>query len=602
MKRIIRKLKNSNKVMLFFYIVVLALYLLSVTAFSYSLARLAGIETLYRYLSIVILVLLFVWILIGNYKNVIKRKKTKFILSMIISVIISLVLLFGSYLINMIYGSIDNLTEDEKIVYTSYLITLKDEEISKNSKLGMIKDNSDVEGNVLAKKLIKKYKLKNDIVYYDTYVDLLNDMYNKEITGSFVSANYKTLFSSVYPEIASETKVRYKYSKKMINKDLELNSNKKLTEPFTMLLMGVDTESSEGVKSNSSFNGDTLMLIAFNPKTLNATVFSIPRDLYVPISCRNNNLNKINSSAAGGTSCVIDTIENLIGIDIDYYAKINFKGVVDLVDAVGGVDIDVQYSFCEQDSHRDFTNQKCLDKGYQHVDGEEALAFARHRYTLPAGDLTRIQNQQILVEALARQMVNLNSLNEMKDVLNAVSNNVSVNMTTNQILSSYDILKSMVINTMNGESALTLNKTYLEVYDNPVYLPNGMYSATLGYYEKSLEDIITAMKVNLDIEKPELVKTFYYDANTIYEKKVAGKNIKVTDNNIVMKDFIGKRESEVEQFCNMNDIELTKEYVDSTSEYYNSSVSDNLVANQSIKEGTEIQNISSMTIYINKSN
>lgn len=602
MKRTIRKLKNSNKIMLFFYVTVLILYLGSVGVFSYSLIKLAGIETLYRYLAIILLLLFFIWILLGNYNNVIKRKKTKFILSMIISVVISLILLFGSYLINMIYGSIDNLTEDKNVVYTSYLITLKDEEISKSSKLGMIKDNSDIEGNVLAKKLIKKYKLKNDIVYYDSYMDLLISMYNNEITGSFVSANYKTLFESVYPEIAKETKVRYKYSKKMANKDLELNSNKKLTEPFTMLLMGVDTESSEGVKANSSFNGDTLMLIAFNPKTLNATVFSIPRDLYVPISCRNNNENKINSSAAGGTSCVIETIENLVGIDVDYYAKINFRGVVDLVDAVGGVDIDVQYSFCEQDSHRNFSNKICLDKGYQHVDGEEALAFARHRHTLPAGDLTRIQNQQVLVEAMARQMVSLDSLNEMKEVLNAVSNNISVNMTTNQILSSYNILKSMVINTMNGESALTLNKTYLEVYDNPIYLTNGMYSATLGYYEKSLEDIVSAMKVNLELEKPELIKTFYYDANTVYEKKVAGKNIKVTDNNIVMKDFVGKRVFEVEQFCNMNEIKLTKEFVNSNSEYYNSEVSNDLVANQSIKEGTEIQNISSMTIYINSSN
>ena len=78
----------------------------------------------------------------------------------------------------------------------------------------------------------------------------------------------------------------------------------------------------------------------------------------------------------------------------------------------------------------------------------------------------------------------------------------------------------MVINTLSGDKALTLNKTYLEVYDKPIYLPNGMYSATLGYYERSLEEIVSAMKVNLELEKPELIKTFYYDANTTYEKSV----------------------------------------------------------------------------------
>ena len=602
MKRIIRKLKNSNKVMLLFYIIIVLLYLGSTSIFSYSLIKLSGIETFYRYLSIIILFLLFIWILIGNYNNVIKRKKTKFILSMIISLIISLILIFGSYVINILYGSIDNLTEDKKVIYTSYLITLKDKDLDKDSKLGMIKDTNDIEGNVLALKIIDKYKLKNDIVYFDNYTQLLDSLYKGETTGIFVSSNYITLFSNNYPELKNETEVKYKYSKKMANKYLKLSNNKKLTEPFTMLLMGVDTESSEGVKANSSFNGDTLMLIAFNPKTLNATVFSIPRDLYVPISCRNNNPNKINSSAAGGTSCVIDTIENLVDIEIDYYAKINFRGVVDLVDAVGGVDLEVVYPFCEQDSHRNFSNQICLKKGYQHLDGEQALAFARHRHSLPTGDLTRIQNQQVLVESLARQLVKLNSLNEVKDVLSAVSNNISVNMTTNQILSSYNILKSMVINTLNGDSALTLNKTYLEVYDKPIYLSDGTYSATLGYYDKSLEDIISSMKVNLEIEKPELIKTFYYDANTKYEKKVAGKNIKTSDNNILVRDFVGKKVTEVELFCKNNNIELTKKFVKPDEKYYNDDVSVGLVANQSIKPGTDTQNISSMTIYINSSN
>ena len=466
----------------------------------------------------------------------------------------------------------------------------------------MIKDDNDIEGNILAKEIIKKEKLENEIVYYDTYTELLIGLYDNDITAIFVSGNYVTLFRSVYENIGSETKVIYKLSKKMANKDLSLKSNKELNEPFTILLMGVDTESSEGVKANSSFNGDTLMLISFNPKTLNATVFSIPRDLYVPISCRNKAYNKVNSSAAGGTSCVIDTIEDLVGIEIDYYAKINFRGVVDLVDALGGVDLEVVYPFCEQDSHRSFKNEICLKKGYQHLDGEQALAFARHRHSLPTGDLTRIQNQQVLVEAMARKMVKLNSLSDVRDVLSAVSNNISVNMSTTQILSSYNILKSMVINALNGDSVLTLNKTYLEVYDKPIYLPNGMYSATLGYYDKSLEQIIEAMKVNLELIEPELIKNFYYDANTIYEKTVIGKDIKQTDNRLVMEDFRGKKVTDVEYFCSKNNIELTKVFVKIGDKYYNSQYSVGLVGNQSIKPGMELNNISSMTIYINSSN
>ena len=142
---------------------------------------------------------------------------------------------------------------------------------------------------------------------------------------------------------------------KLENKNNILASNKKLDEPFTVLLMGVDS-TLNSINTNTAFNGDTLMLITFNPKTLNATIFSIPRDLYVPITCRNNGKAKINSSSVGGVSCVIDTIENLVDIKIDYYSKINFKGVVDLVNALGGIDVNVTYSFCEQDSKRSFKN------------------------------------------------------------------------------------------------------------------------------------------------------------------------------------------------------------------------------------------------------
>ena len=96
--------------------------------------------------------------------------------------------------------------------------------------------------------------------------------------------------------------------------------------------------------------GDTLMIITFNPDTLQTTLVSIPRDTFVPIACRNDQYAKINSAAAYGTSCVIDTVSNFLDIDIDYYVKINFKGVVDLVDAIGGIEVDVEAPTYNADS------------------------------------------------------------------------------------------------------------------------------------------------------------------------------------------------------------------------------------------------------------
>ena len=119
------------------------------------------------------------------------------------------------------------------------------------------------------------------------------------------------------------------------------------------------------------------------------------RDTFVAISCYGGTESKINSSAYGGTSCVVKTIENLTDIKIDYYVKINFTGVVKLVDDLGGVEVDVPIKFCEQDSQRRKSEEYriCLDKGVQVLNGEQALALSRHRKTLPLGDFQRVQHQ-----------------------------------------------------------------------------------------------------------------------------------------------------------------------------------------------------------------
>ena len=134
--------------------------------------------------------------------------------------------------------------------------------------------------------------------------------------------------------------------------------------------MGIDSID-EVLPPNAVANGDTLILVTFNPKTLNATMLSIPRDSYVPIACWGGGKieNKITHAAGYGNDCMMRTIENYFGITIDYYAKINFKGLVKLVNAVDGIDIDVEKRLCTDDSDRYHT--VCIDPGYQTLNGEK---------------------------------------------------------------------------------------------------------------------------------------------------------------------------------------------------------------------------------------
>ena len=178
------------------------------------------------------------------------------------------------------------------------------------------------------------------------------------------------------------------------------------------------------------------MLITFNPTTMNATILSIPRDTYVPIGClKGYPQSKITHSGWNGESCVIKTINNWMDINVDYYVKVNFTALVSLVDSIGGIEVDVPYSFCEQDSNREWgENTVYVKKGLQTLDGEQALALSRNRHPNPgrcsaewtnyySDDIIRGQNQQLVINALINKIVKNISLDNIYSIIEAIDTN-----------------------------------------------------------------------------------------------------------------------------------------------------------------------------------
>ena len=614
MKTLLNKLKKTNKIFLIICFIAFILYLISYILLIKNLMSLSGIETAIR---VIVIVIFGIWLLayfLWNLINLILKKHITIAITTAITIILAIIFSFANYYISMVYTSISNIGEKEYITYTTNLVVLNSTEINEDSILGMINNSDDIEGNKLAKELIEKEELtKNEVTEYSSYYEMISDLLNKEVDGIFLSSNYLTIFGGDF-EGLENTSVAYSYSKEMENQDTTLTSNKKLDEPFTLLLMGVDSET-DGLNANAAFNGDTLMLITFNPHTLNATMFSIPRDTYVPIACNNNRHAKINSSAAYGTSCVIDTVEQLTDITIDYYVKINFKGVVDLVDALGGIEVDIEApdfnynhgvncggKFCEQNSDRNTSASGMiyLDPGLQTINGEAALAYARCRHLYLQSDIDRNRHQQQVVEAIAKKASSMENLTNLEDILNSITKNITTNMSTEQILSFYDVLKSMISNSLSEGSFLTIEKTYLEYYSLPVRLSNnGGFTSAIGYYPGSLEAITKLMKENLEIESHEMIKTFEFNANEEYTTKITGEGITTGTKLETMPTFIGASVSEVEAWANSHNITLNTEFVDETDANYNASIAPGLVANQSIANGILLNNVSSLTIYIN---
>lgn len=611
MNKMIKKLKRSNKALRLIYYLTNVTYLIGLILFIKSILNLTGVETLLRIVVIVLFVLYLLFYLFWNLLNLLQRKYKGLIITTLISILLTVIFFVGSYYINYIYKNLDGMQENDKIIYTTYLITLKDNSFNEESKIGIINKTIDNDNHELSTKLYKNKKLDNDTTQYNDYIKMIGDLYNRNIEAIFVPGNYVTLFKNEegFENIASDTKIIYEYSEKRQNEDLNLVSDKDFNEPLTFLFLGVDSEG-DGLNANAAFNGDTLMLMSFNPKTLDAILLSIPRDTYVPIACNHDNYAKINSSAAYGTSCVISTINNLLGINIDYYVKINFKGVVDLVEAVGGVEVNVEApsymadkyggKVCEQNSDRKFGDKLvCMNPGMQTLNGEQALAYARCRHMYIGSDLDRVKHQQQVVEALANKAMHFSSIKEFQNILNAVSKNIATNMDTDTILSGYNVAKNVLGNKLSGKDSINIEKATLETYSLNVYVPSqGRNTSAQGYYKDSLLDIQKSFNVILGKEKKELIKTFNFSVNETYVKSAPGKGKRTGASGELLPSFVGKTVSEVESFGNSHNIKINVRYVDSGSEFYNNDVAVGLIGNQSVHKDVLLSTISELTVYV----
>jgi LCP family protein required for cell wall assembly len=610
MKVLWNKFKRTNLSTRLVYITSFLIFLVSYIIFIINALRLEGIETTIR--IIVLVVLGFILLLYGFIDLLLLLRKKRFTVyfSSLFVILISAGCIIGSMTINRILGSMDSLSKDT-VIYTTNLIALNSTEFVNDGTFitGIIDNDTDVEGYILPYELINKEKLNLKIEKYSNYFEMLEDLYSGKINGMFVSSNYTITYSVYdgYANIKEDTKVLKEYSKEMKNQDY-IENFASVTDPFTILVMGVDS-TADTLKKASSFNGDTLMMISFNPHTLNATVFSIPRDTYVPIACLNGDSSKINSSGAYGTKCVINTVQSLTGINIDYYVKVDFQGVVDLVNAVGGIDVDVEVpsvksflakhnnQLCESDSHRNMVNLVCMDTGYQHLNGEQALAYARNRHGYLDGDFARNRHQQVVVEGIAKNIKNISSVNDFYTILDTIAPNIDTNMQTKEMLSLYGVAKTALQS--NNGALINVEKTRLTGYDLTMYVNNLRSNVyTFQYYPQSLQEIVDAMNVTLGKKKANMITEFSFSANKEYKVPIIGERYYSVERNETVPNFAGQTQSQVKAWCDQRSITMYVNYVHEGDELYDSTLTEGTVVGQNVIKGKLVKDINSITINV----
>ena len=236
------------------------------------------------------------------------------------------------------------------------------------------------------------------------------------VGGSIIFADKLNLFHNTIHQITQDVGNRTEEEAK------EIIENAK---PINILLLGIDN----GAYGRSTEDGrsDTMLLLTANPSEKKAQLLSIPRDTYTEIVGMNY-YDKINHAYAfGQAKMAINSVEKLFDTTIDFYMEINMSGLMEFVDAVGGIEVTSPLTFTYEG--RSFVEGKT-----ELLDGESALRFARMRYDDPEGDYGRQKRQRIVIEQLVKKMMSFNSITNFEKIMNAVRNNVKTDIPIGRIM------------------------------------------------------------------------------------------------------------------------------------------------------------------------
>lgn len=252
------------------------------------------------------------------------------------------------------------------------------------------------------------------------------------------------------------------------------------TEPFTLYLCGADLSSED--KITSTGRGDVNILLTINPNTKKVNLQVIPRDTFVNIPCRGGRSKLSWSGWWGGVQSSIDSIEEKFDIDINYYAKLNFAGLKDLVDALGGVTVYSHYTYDAGSCN--------FVKGENFVDGEKALSFARARKMLPENERSRGYQQMELIKGIFRKFAEDPTYDKAIAIVDSLSNNFATNLPKKDFKKAFDLVVDLLPQLQTMENH-TIYGEYVWHYDE---VKTGFY----GYYFMPYEDQYEKVKGRID--------------------------------------------------------------------------------------------------------
>ena len=349
------------------------------------------------------------------------KKKAK-IFNVIMLIIMNIVLVFSYMQFRTAIGLFDNLNSNAAVSeYTMSVVVMKNDAAEKLADLKGASVAAPVSAdgeniNKLMKEIRDKEKQSLNLTESRNYISAYEELAEGTSKAMILNSSFEDLITSQHADFKDKTKKIYEYK---ITKSVNAKAKQNAGDTFNVYISGIDTYGPVSSVSRSDVN----IIMTVNKKTGKILLTTTPRDSYVKIADGGNNqYDKLTHAGIYGVDSSIHTLENVYGIKIDYYARLNFTSFLKLIDTVGGVDVYNDQAFV---SH---VGKKNFQPGLLHMNSDMALSFVRERYSLTGGDHDRGKNQEKVIAAIIKKLTSKEGLVNYQSVIKELSESIQTNM------------------------------------------------------------------------------------------------------------------------------------------------------------------------------
>lgn len=415
---------------------------------------------------------------------------------------------FGTYTVYNGMSVLNNMTNSESLMRVSLATssvadsapTSIDELAGKSVGYSTSSDRSAV-----CYAMSKLNESQSDVKFmaYEDYGALYKALESGEVASIIIpNSREATLKSEVenYEDTVSylTTYTSKRTTKDTVKQDIPVNAQ----EPFVVYLAGL------GEAGDATVDGltDVNMLAFINPEERSITTISIPRDVYTPNPALNRGSDKLTHLGMDGVHNTMQGLEEMFGIDIDYYARVSFTSIIELVDAIGGVDVDVEIPFTEQDENRSFAYNDLitLDAGEQHLNGKQALAYARHRKGYADGTAGRERAQQKIIKAMVKKICSAEGIVNINTVMGVaekyVATDIPISLIQSIVKQETEDMKPWIVNSLTLEDVAIKSLTCVSMpssgplscqtlSEDNINLVHTAYDALYGEASMSMDEL-----------------------------------------------------------------------------------------------------------------